>query len=188
MKKVTGVFLTFLFMALLPVRVSAAEWIVDYDKSRLGFSGLQTGNAFTGIFESWAAHISLDPEDLSTAAINVEIDMSSVDTFDKQRNEALPGADWFDVSRFPKAIFKSARVTHLDHNHYEAAGTLTIRGVSKQVTLPFRMDINGDEAIAIGGLTLVRSDYEVGQNMWSSGQWVGLDVKVTFELRASRGE
>ncbi|MFC7047665.1 YceI family protein [Emcibacter nanhaiensis] len=184
----TRIFALLGLLLLFPQAGLSADWAVDPAKSRLGFSSIQTGQPFEGVFKNWSAKISLDPDDLSAASIRVEIDMASVDTSDMQRDSVLPEVEWFDVAHFPKAVFESKNVRLIEGNKYEAEGTLTIRGIGKKVLLPFTLEIDGAVAQAAGGLTLVRTDFGVGQNMWASGQWIGLEVKVTFEIRASTGE
>jgi len=71
-------------------------------------------------------------------------------------------------------------------NAYDAAGTLTIRGISKSVILPFTLDINGATAHAKGHLDIVRSSFGVGQGAWATGQWVALDVGVDLDITAQR--
>ncbi|WP_264785676.1 YceI family protein, partial [Gluconobacter cerinus] len=107
-------------------------------------------------------------------------------TGDQQRDGALPGKDWFNVAGFPSAVFDAQSFRAMGGNSYEAVGTLTIRGISKPVTLPFTLDINGTTAHAKGHLDLVRSDFGVGQGPWASGQWVSLNVGVDMDITAQR--
>jgi polyisoprenoid-binding protein YceI len=83
-------------------------------------------------------------------------------------------------------VFTSDAVRKVGTNTYEATGTLTLRGVTRSLTLPFTLEIDGDRARARGHADLVRTTFGVGQGAWASGQWVGLDVGVDLDLTATR--
>jgi cytochrome b561/polyisoprenoid-binding protein YceI len=174
------------FGLALAMPVSATEWSVDPAASNLGFTATQSGRTFEGRFKSWQAEIEFDKADLSKARAKVLIDMASASTADRQRDSSLPGADWFDAKKFPQATFEASGFTSKGGNKYEASGTLEIRGNKKNVTLPFTLDITGDESHAVGKLDIVRSDYGVGQGEWMDGSVVGLAVSITFDLVAKK--
>jgi polyisoprenoid-binding protein YceI len=169
---------------LFAVPAVAADWSVQADKSRLGFSGVQTGAPFKGSFGTWNAEINFDPAHPEAGRVKVTVDLASGRTGDAQRDTALPEGDWFDVKRFPQAVFEASGFTAKDGNAYTAAGKLTIRGVTKDVALPFTVAVDGDTAQAKGHVDLVRTAFGVGQGAWSSGEWVALDVGVDFDLVA----
>ena len=173
-----------LVLAMLPAQ--AAEWQVDGGKSSLGFVGSLSGREFEGRFKIWQADISFDPANPAAGHAKVVIDMASAATGDKQRDLALPGADWFDVKKSPQGFFEATGFTARGGNAFEAKGTLTIRGVQKDVVLPFTLDIAGDVAHAKGALDIVRTDYGVGQGDWSDGSSVALKVSILFDLSARK--
>lgn len=164
----------------------AADWKL-LPGSALTFTGSQTGALFTGAFSKFDAAISLDPEALQNAKIVVTIDVASAASGDRQRDSTMPGADWFDVANFPQAKFESHQVTRVAGG-YEAAGDLTIRGVTKPIRLPFTLEIDGRTAHAKGHLDLKRDVFGVGQGEWASGDMVALDVAVDFDLKAERAD
>ncbi|NEU14284.1 YceI family protein [Methylobacterium sp. BTF04] len=173
-------------LLLAPSLGHAADWTVDPAKSRIGFSGEQVGAPFSGRFERFEARISLDPAKPETGQATVLVDLASARTGDVQRDEALPQKDWFDVKTQAMARFESTRIAATGPGAYEAVGTLTIRGQSRAVTLPFRLDLTGDAAHAVGHVDLVRTDFGIGQGPWASGQWVALKVGIDIDLVASR--
>src|ERR1700712_2972128 len=85
----------------------ASNWIVDPAKSHLGFSGTQTGAKFNGSFKHFNAQIAFDPAHPETGHALVTVDIASAVTGDTQRDEAIPGADWFGTKDFPKAVFEA---------------------------------------------------------------------------------
>lgn len=165
---------------------SSPQWTVDYGASRLGFSATQNGAAFEGEFEKFDAKIAFDPEDPADASIDVTIDMTSAATGDKQRDSALPGSDWFKAKEFPTARYVADRVVKNSDGSYVAEGELTMRGMSRPVALPFALAVDGNVATAHGEVTLVRTDFGVGQGEFADDSWVGLEVKVSVAIEASR--
>lgn len=173
-----------LFLAAAPAE--AAAWKADPAKSSLGFTGSLSGSPFDGQFKRWQAEIEFDPAKPEAGHALVTIDMASATTGDSQQDQALPNSDWFDVKGFPQAKFEATSFRAKGGNAYEAEGSLTIRGMRKDVVLPFTLDLQGPTAHAKGRLTILRTDYGVGQGAWASGQMVGLDVTVTVDLTAVR--
>ena len=170
-----------------PVAASAqpSNWVVDPARSRLGFSGTQTGARFEGVFKQYDARISFDAAHPQAGHALVVIDMASAGTGDTQRDEAIPGSDWFDIKDFPKATFEAKSFQSKGGSSYLAPGTLTIRGISHDVTLPFTLTIDGNTAHAKGRLELVRTQFGVGQGAWTTGQWVALEIGVDIDLVAT---
>lgn len=165
---------------------SAATWTVDPAKSKLGFSGKQTGEAFSGTFKTFAATIDFDPAKPEAAHVTVTVDTGSAATGDQQRDEAMPGEDWFSAKSFPQAKFEATGFKPLGGDKYEADGTLAIRGVSKPVVLPFTLTTSGDAAHAVGRAQLVRSAFGVGQGAWATDEYVAFEVGVDIDLTATK--
>ena len=165
---------------------SAASWTVDPAKSTLGFSGTQTGQPFSGRFKTFTATIDFDPAKPEAGRAAVLVDTGSAATGDPQRDEALPGEDWFAAAKFPQAKFEASGFKALGGDRYEAAGTLTIRDAHVPVTLPFTLTTTGDTAHAVGHAQLLRSAFGVGQGAWATDEYVAFEVGVDIDLTATR--
>lgn len=166
--------------------VLAATWTIDPAASKLGFSGVQTDQPFSGSFKSWTGTVDYDPAKPEGAHVLITIDTGSANTGDTQRDEALPGEDWFGAGKFPKATFEASGFTAKGGTNFETKGTLAIRGVSKDVTLPFVLTLDGDKAHVVGSAKLVRTAFGVGQGAWATDEYVALDVNVSVDLTAKR--
>jgi polyisoprenoid-binding protein YceI len=164
----------------------AATWTVDPSASKLGFVGTQTDQPFSGTFRKWSGTIDYDPAKPEAAHVAIAIDTGSATTADTQRDEALPGDDWFAAAKFPTATFEATGFTPKGDDKFETTGKLTIRGVSKDVALPFTLTLNGDTAHAQGEAKLVRTAFGVGQGAWATDQYVALDVAVSVDLTAKK--
>jgi polyisoprenoid-binding protein YceI len=167
---------------------NAPNWTVDFVKSRLGFSGTQTGEPFQGAFSHYNAAIAFDPAHPEASQIKVTVDLSSATTGDTQRDTALPGDDWFDIAHFPRASFASDSIRKKPDGSYEAIGTLNLRGVSHPLTLPFTLDVNGTSAHAKGHATLTRTAFGIGQGQWATADYVALEVGIDIDIVAARAK
>ena len=177
------------FLALATIAAGpamAAGWTMQPAKSSLGFSGVQTGTPFTGQFTQWSAQISYDPANPAAASVKITINTASAKTGDSQRDTAMPDGDWFDSAAFPQAVFQSTGFTPQGGDKFVTNGTLTIRGVTQKLALPFTLDVSGNQAVAKGQITLLRTAYSVGQGDWSTGDWVALNAGVNFTLTATK--
>jgi len=164
----------------------AAHWNVDYAKSRLGFSVQWSNEPFSAAFRHWSAEIDFDPADLARAEVSVMIDLASEFSDEPDFDSGLKGAQGFQTSQFPAARFLATNFIRKSAASYEARGTLTIRGISREITLPFSLAIAGRTAHMTGSAHVLRTDFGVGQGMWSSSTPVSHDVSVNIDLFATR--
>ena len=167
---------------------AAIRWSVEKTPGAITWQGTDgSGHVFTGHCDSFDADIAFDPADLDHSSVRVAIDMAGCLTGDAQKDGYLPQQGWFDVGGFPKAIFEAKSFRHLGGDKYEADGMLTLKGVTKPVTLPFALDIAGGKAHAVGETTLQRLAFGVGGgSQLSSPQVAGPDVTVKIDLHATR--
>jgi polyisoprenoid-binding protein YceI len=181
-----SLFVAAAMLAGASVSAEAATWTIDTAKSRLGFTGSENGSAFTGHFGRFSGTIVFDPAAPSAGHADATIATGSAATGDRQKDGALPDADWFAADRYSQARFVATSFKACGTDAYEAAGTLIIRGVAKPITLPFTLAIAGDTARADGTVQLIRTDFGVGQGAWSTAQYVALQVSVSFDIVAEK--
>lgn len=176
------------FITVLTVSMAAGapQWTLDKTSSKLGFVVSVMNGERVGHFSDFDAEIAIAPDDLDTSSVRLEIDIASAKTGHGDIDKAMPSGAWFAVSDFPKASFASTAIRHVGGNSYEMDGKLKLRGIEKELTVPFTLDIEGDNAHAKGTVELNRSLFGVGQGEFSSGKAVGLEVNVVFELDAAK--
>jgi polyisoprenoid-binding protein YceI len=165
---------------------AAAHWTVDHAKSKLGFTVAWSNEPFSGAFKTWKADIDFDPADLSHAHVDVTVDLASETSDEAEFDDGLKGAQGFQVSQFPMAHFVATSFTHKAGNNYVATGKLSLRGVTKDVTLPFTLTIDGAQAHMKGTALVIRTDYGVGQGMWTAPNPVAHEVTVTIDITATK--
>lgn len=156
------------------------------DGSRIEFETSWGGAKIEGEFRSFTADIRFSPEALDRSRVSVSIDVASVTTGDAQRDGALPGYDFFNAGEHPKATFVADRFEKAGEDRYVAHGSLTLRGVSRPLRLPFELKIDGDRARVRGETSLDRTAFGVGQGEFASTDQVPAQVKVEVDVRARR--
>jgi cytochrome b561/polyisoprenoid-binding protein YceI len=166
-------------------KAAPAPWQVQAG-GQLGFKADYSGSPVDGSFKRWEADIIFSPDDLAGSKIGVTVDLASVDTADGQRDDSLKGDGFFDVAAHPRATFRSTRITQRGGKAYRAAGTLSLHGVSRPVTLDFTLDIKGDDATVSGSAPLSRTAFSVGTGEWSDTNTIKDGVTVTFSFKAKR--
>ena len=167
--------------------VTGVEWTIDKAASRLYFIAREKGKPFEGEFENFDASILFDPADLTNARIEVLVSTASASTGDDLRDSNLPGAEWFDIKTHPTAHFLSTSITGTGDGAYEARGILAIKEFRKEITLPFTLQTDGDDAIAEGEVEIIRTDFGLGANDdWLDEEDVALEVSLKFVVSAQR--
>lgn len=164
----------------------AAEWQINHEQSRLGFTATQQGGEFNGQFDRFKATMRFDPADLDDSKFDVTVDVTSVNTGSSQRDRHLPNEEWFNTEDYPKATFVTTAFRQVGEKAYEADGKLTIKGNTHPITLPFTWTINDDSATMDGKVSLDRTRYNVGTGEWSAGDTVGTTVTVHVDLQLTR--
>ncbi len=171
-----------LALLVLPLAAFAREWKVDPAHSALTFTGTYQDEKFEGRFKRFDAKIDYDPADLAHAKFDVTIDIASVDTANTERDRALPGKDFFDTAQFPRAHFVTTRFRKSANGEVLADGTLSLRGVTKPVTLVVKFSQTGNGATLDVDTDLKRLDFGIGGGDWADTSMIGNDVAVHGHL------
>lgn len=172
-----------LLLALaLPCAAVATDYTVQPAASTLGFSSSFQGEAFHGQFGQWTAAISYDAAKLASSKFDATVTLASVKTGDKDRDGALPGSDFFNVAKFPQAHFVTTGF-HQNGAQVIADGNLTLRGVTRPVSLnvTFKPQANGATLDVAG--TVKRLDFGVGTGDYADTSVIGADVKINAHLQ-----
>jgi polyisoprenoid-binding protein YceI len=165
---------------------AVTRYTLDPAKSSLEFTFIQAGAQNKGKFAKFPVTFDFAPDNLGASRLDVIVDVRSLDTGDKERDDALRGSDLFDVARFPQAHFTATQFNKTATG-YEAVGKLTIHGITRDEHVPFTFRTADEQGHPVGymsGKTTVRRlDFGVGQGDWKSTEWVGNDVTVSYTLR-----
>jgi len=113
-----------------------ANWTIDTVHSEIGFKIKHLViSTVSGKFSSFEGRLDGDPDDLKNAKISFTADVDSIHTGSEQRDGHLKSADFFDTARYSKLSFVSTKIEHKDEHEYKVTGDLTIKAVTKQITL-----------------------------------------------------
>ena len=171
--------------ATVPAAACAAGAVPSYSadpqKSRLEFVGVQAGAEFKGAFRKFTAAVEFAPDALASSRFDVQIDVSSADTMDKDRDTTIRGPDILDAAHWPTAHYVTRSFTKTATG-YSAVGALTLHGVTKDVPIDFQFTAGPAGAKLDGSAKLKRLDFGAGQGDWKSTEWVADAVKISFSL------
>lgn len=116
--------------------LAKTTWAIDPTHSEVQFKVKHLViSTVTGSFKSFEGTLETDGDGFAGAAIQFSADVDSIDTNMPQRDAHLKSADFFDAGNHPKLAFVSSSFTQKDEDTYTLVGDLTMRGVTKSVTL-----------------------------------------------------
>ena len=168
-----------------------STWEIDPAHSFVEFSVRHLMiSTVTGRFRSFKATIALDETSIENSRIQAEIDAANIDTGVADRDNHLRSADFFDVANHPKIAFRSTENRDLGEGSGKILGELTIRGVTRPVTLDVTYlgeirDPWGNRRRGFAAeTTLYRKDFGMTWNqvLDTGGVLVGDRVKVTLNI------
>ena len=170
--------------ALVAAIAAAPAQAADYVQapgSTLVFASSYDGEVFTGKFGGFNTTLSFDPAKLAGSKLDVTINLAGSATGNGERDSTLLGADFFNVARFAQARYTASKFRALGGNQYAADGTLSLRGISKPVTLTFTWT-PGAQPVLNGKATVKRLDFGVGGGDWADTGTIPNEVAVSTKV------
>jgi len=184
MRKILGLLLA--VIAIAGSALAADEYKIDPNHSSVNFAVTHLMvSTVNGRFNTFEGKILFDDKDVTKSSVNVTIKTASVNTDNTSRDNDLRSPGFFDAEKFPEITFQSKSVEKKGTD-YVAHGTLTIKGVAKDVDLPFELKGPADAGRmgkvmgAHASLTVNRQDFGVSKG----GGMVGNDVKIDLNVEA----
>jgi polyisoprenoid-binding protein YceI len=185
-----------LAVTALPAAAEVETYTIDQSHSMVGFKIRHFVSKVPGRFDDYSGTLTVDRENLAVTKIEVEINAASIDTDNDDRDAHLRSPDFFDVENSPTITFKSTKVTPKGKEKATVEGTLTMRGVTKPVTM--EVDILGYSPDAWGGfragyeatVTIDRKEFGIVWNkvLDTGGFILGDSVEITLLIEAIRQE
>jgi len=166
---------------------------IDQAHSEVTFQVRHLITKVRGRFSDFDGQITFDADQPAHSSVTFTIQAASIDTNQADRDAHLRSADFFKVDEFPALTFVSSAVKPIGTEGFDVTGTLTIRGVSKTITLPVAnlgtaKDPWGNEKLAFETETTInRKDYGLNWNaaLETGGFLVGDEVKISISLQAA---
>ena len=181
--------------AQAPAAASPNAWRVDSSHSSAGFSVRHMMvSTVRGTLGPISGAVEYDGKDVASVKADVAIDVTKINTGNERRDNDLRDADFFDVARYPTITFKSKRVEPGGEGGFRVVGDLTMRGVTKEVTMdvegpsPAVQDQRGRLKIGATATTkLNRRHFGLNYNdLIEAGPVVGDEVTVTIDLELNK--
>jgi len=176
----------------------AGTWTIDPGHSAATFSVRHMIIAnVKGEFAGPVGSVTFDPKDLTTLRVDATIDARTINTRNPDRDKDLRGDQFFDVAKYPKITFKSRSVTVESPGKLKVLGDLTIKGITKSVTLDVEgptaeiKDIWGSRRIgATATTTINRRDFNIVYNsmLETGGAVVGDQVSISLDIELTRNQ
>jgi polyisoprenoid-binding protein YceI len=151
-------------------------------QSEINFAIKQMGVSVDGRFKKFDAQIAFDPAKLDASKIAFTVDVGSATMGSPESDSELPKANWFNAPKFPQATFQSTSIKALGGGKFDVSGKLSIKGASRDITVPVAMTQAAGTTTAIGTFALKRLAYKIGENEWADTSMVADDVQVKFKL------
>jgi polyisoprenoid-binding protein YceI len=180
--------------AAFAATLSAETYVIDKNHSDASFQIRHFASKVRGRFTDFEGTIQADPAKPEASSVVFTIKAASIDTSQPDRDKHLRSADFFDAEKFPEITFKSSKMTPAGKDKYDVTGTLTMHGVSKEITLPVTFlgtmkDPRGNEIASFELQTkLNRKDFGINWNraLDNGGVMLSDDVDVEINLETKK--
>jgi polyisoprenoid-binding protein YceI len=197
MNKRVAVALSTLTLAVLagaPAQAAPVQYGLDASHSNVEFRVRHMMSRVSGSFQKFDANIVMDADAPAASKVTFTIDAASIDTANENRDKHLRSEDFFYVEKHPTISFESTAIRRLEGNEYEVKGNLTMRGVTREITLPvsFLGEIKDPWGNTKAGFstrtTLNRKDYGVNWNKMldNGGVLLADEVEIEIDLQVAR--
>jgi polyisoprenoid-binding protein YceI len=174
------------------VQAAPTTYAIDTGHSNVGFSVRHIFSKVPGSFTKFSGAIVYDPAKPAESTVKAEIDASTVNTRHEKRDAHLKTEDFFFVEKYPTLTFESTKVTPAGEGKLKVDGNLTMRGVTKPVTLDVTvLGTNQSDRGGIAGFEAVtkvnRKDFGINWNraLDQGGMVLGDDVEIRLDIEAN---
>lgn len=172
----------------------ATMWKVDKSHTSVNFTVNHFFSAVTGKFKDFDGTFHFDKNNLKGSKADFSVVINSVDTDNGKRDKHLQSKDFFNAKKYPKMDFQSTKIDKKSDKEYLIHGKLTIKDVTKDVTLPMKITGEMEHPMMKGTIilgvaidtTIDRTEYGVGTGDWAATMVVGDEVKIHIPMELNR--
>lgn len=192
-KTLTGIALLLAFSFASVAQAAPTTWTIDPVHSKVSFSIRHFFSKVPGSFTKFSATIVYDPDKPEASSVKAEIDATSINTENEKRDAHLKSEDFFFVEKYPTLTFVSTKVLAAEKGKLTVQGDLTMRGVTKPVTLDVTFlgagpTFQGMQNAGFEATTKVnRKDFNIlwNRTLDQGGTLLGDDVDIKIGIEAS---
>jgi len=178
MKRIYWMFL------LICVGVSAADPGREVKSHKVTFKIKNAGITVDGSFSDLQADIKFDPKNLDKSVLKASVGVASINTGINKRDRDLQMRKYFYVDKYPRIKMTSKKIKHITKDQYKGTFELSIKGVTKDVEIPFTYSEKDNVGTFNGEFTLNRRDFGVGSNSIILSD----DARVSIQVTTSEGK
>lgn len=176
---------TLLLLVSVAAYAQAQPHTIDKAHSQINFVAEARFISAHGNFGKWEAEVVLDPAKIEASSVKITIDAASINTQSDGRDNHLRNKDFFDVQQFPKITFVSKKIVKVDDRKFNVVGDMTIRNVTKEVTIPLtKILYEGGRGRFKGTFELNRTDFGMTYNSALNKIEDIVQVSVDMSVRA----
>jgi polyisoprenoid-binding protein YceI len=180
MLRMTRVWAAALTATTVALTALAADSTVDAAKSSIIATFKQEGVPVDAPFKTFSGVIAYDPANVAKSTASIDVTTGSLDIGDDAYNAEVRKKAWFDSASFPTATFHSTSIKAGAAGHFDATGTLTVKGKALTVTVPIAVQSVAGGTAFDGSLMISRKAFGIGDPIWDDVLEDG--VKVKFHL------
>ena len=173
--------------AAAPESGKLSSYKFSQDNSKVEFTGAKVTGKHIGSFKTFSGNIRAAEggEDASAGAVNVDIEVASLEADVEKLTAHLKSPDLLDAEKHPKATFNSTKVEKKEGSNYAVTGTFQLHGVSKLITFPATIRLAADKVEADAEFAINRKDFNITYP-GKPDDLISDDVLIKLTIRAPK--
>lgn len=154
--------------------------------TEVGFVGSKVTGSHDGGFKAVKGTVTVPEEGLTGSAIDLTIDTKSIYSDNEKLTKHLKEDDFFAVEKFPEASFKSTKVEAAEDGSYNVTGSLTLHGVTKEISFPATIAVEGEALTTTAEFSINRKDFEIVY-AGKPDDLIRDEVVIKYDITANKG-
>lgn len=184
-RRILSTTVAFAALALAQPAMATETYVFDKKHTNIHFSWDHFGFSTTSAeFEEFSGELQFDPEDHTNSSVEVTIDLDSVDSgFDTFNGHLTEKPEWFNTEEYPEATFTSTGIEAVGDNRLHVTGDLTLKGVTKEVTLDTTINKIGQHPVTKAKTIGFDATTTVSRSAFNMGKYApGVSDEVTISI------
>lgn len=165
------------------LQAEGTPYFFDNENGGIDFEGYKVTGSHTGGFGEFEGTVVVPEGDLGAATIKLTIDMQTLYSDDPQLTDKLKSDDFFDVEKYPQSTFTSTKLEQYPDGSFGVTGDLTMHGITKRVTFPATIELDGDDLKTEAEFTINRFDWNINYK-GVADDLIRKDVLIFFAITA----
>ncbi len=165
---------------ILTAAVKTSVYSQVNEKPKVSFTVSKVFWKVKGSFKEVEYDIHFNPKDIKNSKISGKVNISSIHTSDKNRDEHIQADKWFDAAKYPAINISSLKIEYVSDMQYKGLFDISIKGISKEESIPFKIVEQNKSKYFVCDFTISLKDYDIGGGAVS--HVVGDEVEVSLHI------